>query len=120
MLDDFRLRVFMMAAAENSFTRAAQHLGVSQPAVSQNIAELEKLLGVTLFNRSRGDVSLTPDGELFGQYVERILHWCALAEEKFMHKQYPPSSQSALFTLEDGSRAEVFVRDGAINIRFGK
>ena len=41
MLDDFRLRVFMMVAAEGSFTRAAQHLGVSQPAVSQNIAELE-------------------------------------------------------------------------------
>ena len=42
MLDDFRLRVFMMVAAESSFTRAAQHLGVTQPAVSQHIAELEK------------------------------------------------------------------------------
>ena len=120
MLESYKLRVFETVRRTHSFTKAAQMLDVTQPSISQNIAELEKLLGVTLFNRSRGDVSLTPDGELFGQYVERILHWCALAEEKFMHKQYPPSSQSALFTLEDGSRAEVFVRDGAINIRFGK
>ena len=38
MLDDFRLRVFLMVAAEGSFTRAAQHLGITQPAVSQNVA----------------------------------------------------------------------------------
>ena len=62
MLDDFRLRVFMMAAAEGSFTRAAQHLGVSQPAVSQNIAELEKQVGAVLFDRKRGEVTLTPEG----------------------------------------------------------
>ena len=62
MLDDFRLRVFMMVAAEGSFTRAAQHLGVSQPAVSQNIAELEKQVGAVLFERKRGEVTLTPEG----------------------------------------------------------
>ena len=65
MLDDFRLRVFMMAATENSFTRAAQHLGVSQPAVSQNIAELEKQVGAALFERKRGEVTLTAEGYVF-------------------------------------------------------
>ncbi len=49
MLDDFRLRVFMMVTQESSLTRAAQHLGVCLPAVSQNIAELEKQVGAALF-----------------------------------------------------------------------
>ena len=75
MLDDFRLRVFMMVAAEGSFTRAAQHLGISQPAVSQNIAELEKQVGAVLVERGRGEVALTPEGYVFKDYAEKILHW---------------------------------------------
>jgi DNA-binding transcriptional LysR family regulator len=75
MLDDFRLRVFMMAATEGSFTRAAQHLGVSQPAVSQNIAELEKQVGAVLFDRKRGEVTLTAEGYVFKDYAAKILHW---------------------------------------------
>ena len=75
MLDDFRLRVFMMVAAEGSFTRAAQHLGVSQPAVSQNIAELEKQTGAVLFDRKRGEVALTAEGYVFKDYAAKILHW---------------------------------------------
>ena len=75
MLDDFRLRVFMMVAQENSFTRAAQHLGVSQPAVSQNIAELEKQVGAALFDRKRGEVALTAEGYVFKDYAAKILHW---------------------------------------------
>ena len=42
MLEDFRLKVFMAVRSEHSFTKAARSLGISQPAVSQNIAELEK------------------------------------------------------------------------------
>ena len=39
VLEDFRLRIFMAVAEKGSFTLAAKALGVSQPAVSQNIAE---------------------------------------------------------------------------------
>ena len=45
MFEDFRLKVFMAVATEGSFTKAAAVLGISQPAVSQNIAELEKSSG---------------------------------------------------------------------------
>ena len=83
MLDDFRLRVFMMVAAEGSFTRAAQHLGVSQPAVSQNIAELEKQVGAALFERGRGEVALTAEGYVFKDYAARILHWYDAADALF-------------------------------------
>ena len=50
MFEDFRLKVFMTVAREKSFTKAASELGVSQPAVSQNISELEKSAGVKLFD----------------------------------------------------------------------
>ena len=83
MLDDFRLRVFMMVAAENSFTRAAQHLGVTQPAVSQNIAELERQVGKALFDRKRGEVTLTPEGYVFRDYAAKILHWYDAADALF-------------------------------------
>ena len=83
MLDDFRLRVFMMVAAENSFTRAAQHLGISQPAVSQNIAELERQVGKPLFERKRGEVTLTAEGYVFRDYAAKILHWYDAADALF-------------------------------------
>ncbi len=73
MLEDFRLKVFLTVAAEKSFTKAAEILGVSQPAVSQNVAELEKGLGTRLFQRLRGETLLTPEGEVFCKHAVRIL-----------------------------------------------
>ena len=61
MLEDSRLRVFMAVADEGSFTKAAARLGVTQPAVSQNIADLEKVTGQKLFERMRGEVVLRRD-----------------------------------------------------------
>ena len=73
MFEDFRLKVFMAVAAEGSFTKAAAVLGISQPAVSQNIAELEKASGRKLFERLRGEVQLTPQGEVFREYAVKML-----------------------------------------------
>lgn len=83
MMDDFRLKVFMAAAVEGSFTKAAAVLGVTQPAVSQNIAELEKLTGVKLFERLRGEVVLTPQGHVFRRYAETMLASSSLAANMF-------------------------------------
>ncbi len=73
MLEDFRLKVFMTVADRRSFTKAAAELGISQPAVSQNIAELEKAAGARLFDRLRGEVAITPQGEIFHAHAEKIL-----------------------------------------------
>ena len=83
MLEDFRLKVFMAVAEEGSFTRAAKSLGVTQPAVSQNIAELEKQTGAELFSRSPGAVTLTAAGVAFREYASRILYWYAAASAMF-------------------------------------
>lgn len=63
------LRVFATAARFGSFTRAAEELGVTQPAVSRQIATLESYLNVRLFARDRTMTNLTPEGM---EYYSRI------------------------------------------------
>lgn len=120
MLEDFRLRVFMKVAEKQSFTAAAHDLGISQPAVSQNISELEKNLGVSLFERGRRQVSLTDKGVLFKGYAEQILHWYRVAEDAFrepnvweLHKT--PERPFSL-ALDEGSHAEIWSSQGDIHI----
>lgn len=83
MLEDFRLKVFMTVASRGSFTLAAKELGISQPAVSQNVAELEKSVGTELLVRSRGSVALTPAGRSLIEYAEKIQYWYSAASGLF-------------------------------------
>lgn len=64
------LSCFLEVSAQRSFGKAANRLGLSQPAVSKAIAELEAILGSGLLQRSRGGVFLTPAGEAFRRYAE--------------------------------------------------
>ncbi len=59
------LKSFLSVAEHLSFIRAAEHLYLSQPALSSQIQHLEAELGVTLFFRNRRIVRLTPEGEIF-------------------------------------------------------
>ena len=83
MLEDFRLKVFMAVVQERSFTKAASALGITQPSVSQNIADLEKMAGRKLFDRQKGAVILTAEGEVFLKYVEKLLETCASVDDMF-------------------------------------
>ena len=73
-MDDFRLRVFLAMVQEKNFTKAAALLKVSQPAVSHNVSELEKELGVKLFERLHGETILTSEGHVFMKYVEKFMN----------------------------------------------
>jgi DNA-binding transcriptional LysR family regulator len=63
------LFVFEAAARCGNFTRAAQELYVSQPAVSRMLARMEEYLGVQLFERVRGGLELTENGRILYDQV---------------------------------------------------
>ena len=58
------LRYFLMVAKEQSFTKAAKQLNITQPTLSRQLAALEEELGVKLFNRGGHNITLTNEGLL--------------------------------------------------------
>jgi DNA-binding transcriptional LysR family regulator len=67
------LRTLIAVVDLRSFTKAAQSLGVTQPAVSAQIKRLQSLLGTDLLDKSAPGVSLTSAGELVVNYARRLL-----------------------------------------------
>ncbi|MBF0186467.1 MAG: LysR family transcriptional regulator [Magnetococcales bacterium] len=70
---DTRLRVFYAVAKQLSFTRAAEELYLTQPAVTFQIRQLEEHFNTRLFDRHHNRISLTEAGEVVFGYAERIL-----------------------------------------------
>ncbi len=66
------LRLFQATASLGRVARAAEALHVSQPAISRQIAQLERALGVPLFDRVGRRLRLTPAGEIVQSYADRI------------------------------------------------
>lgn len=67
------IHYFLAVAEHGGFTRAADALHVSQPALSQQIKLLEETLGVTLFDRTGKVTRLTDAGEVYQRYAQRAL-----------------------------------------------
>ncbi len=70
---DRRLQVFYTVAKQSSFTKAAEQLFMTQPAVTFQVKQLEEHFNTRLFERSHGRIALTPAGRLVLEYAERIL-----------------------------------------------
>src|SRR5258707_15600000 len=60
-------------------SRGAEHCGVSQSAASQHVQEVERRLGVTLLDRSKRPLELTPAGRLYQEFCREVLR----REEEF-------------------------------------
>ena len=73
-MDINQLEVLVTVAHERSFSRAADVLGRTQPAVSQSIRRLEQEIGERLFDRSSKDGTLTPAGEVLLDHAQQILN----------------------------------------------
>ena len=68
-----QLRVFCTVVSEGGFLQASRTLYMSQPAISQHVAALEKAIGVRLFNRKGRNVSLTPEGRTLLVLAREVL-----------------------------------------------
>ncbi|MEU2490343.1 LysR family transcriptional regulator [Streptomyces sp. NPDC007883] len=72
-VDTRLLRSFVAVSEEGSLTRASERLFVSQPALTKQIRQLEVLLGVGLFTRSRAGMALTEPGRVLARRVPSLL-----------------------------------------------
>lgn len=72
-MTDRRLQVFHAVAGTSSFTRAAEALHMTQPAVTHQVRQLEEELGTRLFDRANNRIALTEAGEEVRAYASRIL-----------------------------------------------
>jgi len=68
-----QLRVFLAVAQQQNFSRAGEAVGLTQPAVSRSITDLEQQLGVQLLHRSTRDVELSDAGRLLQGRATRVL-----------------------------------------------
>ncbi|MEX2568523.1 MAG: LysR family transcriptional regulator [Cyclobacteriaceae bacterium] len=69
---DFRLKVFNTVARRLSFTKAAEELHITQPAVTKHIKELENQFNLAFFDRRGNKVQLSPAGEVLLKHTEEI------------------------------------------------
>ena len=79
LVEFWEQRLFREIAATRSMSRGAEHCGVSQSAASQHVQEVERRLGVTLLNRRKRPLELTPAGKLNYEYCRDLLR----REEEF-------------------------------------
>ena len=86
-LNFHQLRIFYMVARHGSFSRAADALEISQPAVSIQVQELEKSLGMTLLHRRARQLHLTEVGETVYGYAHRIFSISLEMEEAIRDTQ---------------------------------
>jgi len=73
MMTLHQLRIFWAVAHAKSFTKASKLLGLAQPSLSQQVAKLEKDVGVKLFSRDRNQMNLTDAGNFLSRKTELIL-----------------------------------------------
>ena len=90
-MDLFALETFLAVAEERSFSRAAQRLHRTQPAVSQTVAKLESSLGEALFDRASRETTLTAAGKVLQEYAQKLLNLRteathALTELRSLHR----------------------------------
>jgi DNA-binding transcriptional LysR family regulator len=70
----YQLEAFLAVAKDKGFSRAAERLHKTQPAISQAVSKLEEELGEILFDRSKRDGTLTDAGRLLVHYAEELLN----------------------------------------------
>jgi DNA-binding transcriptional LysR family regulator len=95
-LEPERLRAFVAVAESGNFTRAAERLHLTQPAVSMQVRRLEESIGRSLFERNAQFVRLTDDGEALLGFARELLGVIGRARRQFAQ---PPLEGSVRFGM---------------------
>ena len=95
-LENFRLKVFRTVAEHLNFRKAAEHLFLTQPAITLQIKALEDDLGVRLFDRAANRVSLTSQGSVLLVYATKIATLVSAAEQELGAEQGKVAGQLSL------------------------
>jgi LysR family hydrogen peroxide-inducible transcriptional activator len=96
------LRYIVAVARERHFGRAAEACFVSQPTLSVAVKKLEEELGVPLFERGPGEVSVTPSGQRIVEQAQRVLEEAARIKELAASGRDPlagPLRLGAIYTI---------------------
>ena len=107
-----RTRTLIEVAETRNFTKAADILCLTQPAVSHHISQLEKDLGVPLFIRKKSGLELTPEGEIAVKYAKRmsVLYNKLLKELTDIEQQPMKLTVGITHTAESNFTTEVLAR----------
>lgn len=84
---DVKTKTFLAVAEYKNFTKAAEALALTQPAVSHHINQLEAELGAKLFVRGRGKVMLTREGEIVANYAKRLNALCMRMKQEMEDRE---------------------------------
>src|SRR5260370_39215377 len=84
MVENFRIRGLRAVAHHLNFSRAAEELSLTQPAITQQIKALEDEFGVPLFDRGGGHIALTAGGKALLPFAERMKE---LSDEAFRSEE---------------------------------
>ena len=81
-----QLKYILVIAEKGKISDAAAELYLSQPSLTSSVRELEKELGITIFNRTNRGVILSREGEEFLAYARQVIEQVSLIEEKYTGK----------------------------------
>ena len=111
------MKTLLAVVEQGSFTRAAEALSLTQPAVSHHISQLEDELGVPLFVRDRGRLKLTPEGEIAVKYAKRLtaIYGNLLSELQYAQNHVTQLKVGITHTSESNLTPEVLAKCSSLN-----
>jgi DNA-binding transcriptional LysR family regulator len=114
---DIRLYTLLEVVKFNSYTRAAEHLSLTQPAVTQHIKQLEKELNIKIFSRVGKELKLTKEGNIVLQYARRNIALYERMKQNLLDEQWHVRRLTVgiTHTAESNAVAEVLGRYSAQN-----
>jgi DNA-binding transcriptional LysR family regulator len=112
-MSDFRLRVFQAVAQHLSFTKAAQGLFITQPAVTKHIRELERQYGQRLLERRGNRVALTEAGRLLLAHADAVAHSHQQLEDQ-LHALRDPEEAAGRLRLGASTTLAQYVLPGLL------